>query len=131
LSIAGQTVQSGNIQIAFRDEGVLLNLDKTMLCFEVDYASADLRKTDSIPFNALYLFRPTSCQIGGSLVWNVAEGEHYIQQKLLLKDKDEISYKKLGLHLPLGTEGVVAGDLNREDCKVVVGSLITKKQSQI
>ena len=108
MSIAGQSVQSGNIQIAFRDEGVLLNLDKTMLCFEVDYTVGNDRVSDNIPFNALYLFRPTSCQIGGSLVWNVAEGEHYIQQKLLLKDRDEISAKKIGLHLPLCSEGVIA-----------------------
>jgi hypothetical protein len=127
LSIAGQSVQSGNIQIAFRDEGVLLNLDKTMLCFEVTYATGALRVSDNIPFNALYLFRPTSCQIGGSLVWNVAEGEHYIQQKLLLKDRDEISAKKIGLHLPLCSEGVVAGDYGRGAPAIKSRGLVARK----
>jgi hypothetical protein len=71
-------VSSGNIQIAFRDEGVLLSLDKTKLCFEVTYPLAAAGVSNNIPFNALYLFRPTSVQLGGSIVYNVAEGEHYI-----------------------------------------------------
>ena len=61
ISIAGQTISSGNIQLAFRDEGVLLNLDKTMVCFKVNYTTAAARVSDNIPFNVLYLFRPTSC----------------------------------------------------------------------
>ena len=71
-------MKSGNIQIAFRDEGVLLSLDKTKLCFEVNYNTEAARASSNIPFNALYLFRPTSVQLGGSIVYNIAEGEHYI-----------------------------------------------------
>ena len=100
-----------------------------MLCFDVRYDTTANRVSDNIPFNALYLFRPTSCQLGGSLVWNVAEGEHYIQQKLLLKDKDEISYKKQGLHMPLGPEGIATADYTRGSPIVVTRNLITKKQS--
>ena len=86
-----------------------------MLCFKVAYTTEAKRASDNIPFNVLYLFRPTSVQLGGSLVWNCAEGEHYIQQRLLVQDKDQISAKKIGLHIPLGTESIATGDYSRAD----------------
>jgi len=48
---------------------------------------------------------------------------------LLLKDKDEISYKKQGLHMPLGPEGIATADYTRGSPIVVTRNLITKKQS--
>jgi hypothetical protein len=63
------------------------------------------------------------------MVWNVSEGEHYIQQKLLVKDKDEISAKKLGLHIPLGSESIATADYARNTRAVVTRKLIERKQS--
>jgi hypothetical protein len=77
ISIAGQTITGGNLQIAFRDEGVLLNLDKTKICFQVKYTTTAARASENLPMNALQLFRPTSVSLGGSIVWNIAEGEHF------------------------------------------------------
>jgi hypothetical protein len=46
---------------------------------------------------------------------------------LLLKDKDEISFKKLGLHIPLATEGIVAADYVRNARAIVTRGLIERK----
>ena len=70
-------MSSGNMQIAFRDEGVLLDIHKTCLQFKVAYNSVADRASNSLPYNCLYLFRPTSAQLGG-MTWNYADGEHYI-----------------------------------------------------
>jgi len=54
------------MQLAFRDEGTLLNLDKTCVCFEVKYAGTNVGKVDGansgvLPNNVLNLMRPVSC----------------------------------------------------------------------
>jgi hypothetical protein len=54
------------MQLAFRDEGTLLNLDKTCVCFQVKYAGAGIGTTDGsnlgvLPNNILNLMRPVSC----------------------------------------------------------------------
>jgi hypothetical protein len=45
----------------------------------------------------------------------------------LVKDKDEISQKKLGLCMPLATEGMAAVDYVRNARNVVTRGLITRK----
>jgi hypothetical protein len=45
----------------------------------------------------------------------------------LVKDKDEISQKKLGLVMPLATESMNAADYVRNARNVVTRSLITRK----
>jgi hypothetical protein len=129
VSIGGQIGVKGGqtVQIAIRDENVLLNLDKTKLCFRVRYESAAARATENIPLNTLMLFRPTSCQLGSSLVWNCSQAEHYVQQRLLCRKPDEINARALCIPItPAQAEGYA-----RADRIFTTRPLITVKQNLI
>lgn len=131
ISIAGQIVNPGSsVQIAIRDEGVLLSLDKTKVCFTVTYDTAADRASNSIPPNQLYLFRPTSCSIGGSVVWNCAQAEHYIQQRLLCTSKSDLEKTGLGIHMPIGIT-TVAEEYKRGTRTYNASPVIAAKQNQI
>ena len=55
LSIAGQTVASGNVQINIRDENVLLSVDRSCIAFDFTCGNGTL------PDNILQAFNPINC----------------------------------------------------------------------
>ena len=121
ISIGGQAgISSGNLQIAIRDEGVLLDINKSCVAFDLTLGATTL-----LPDNICQAFQPINCQLG-KLSWAVGDGQRCLQSYIHTKPKKFFKKIANGLlmsttrRIPMATQtGDISGNL---DAAGVVGA---------